>query len=169
MMKRSVAVLFAFILAAMLLTGCSIQVNMNKNNPSIEETLANSRLIPDPVKYDPDGAYQVVFRFKEGGFEKMDLSQAYVAFYPLTVMDQIETITSDDGSDEIPPMPADAQTAVDEAVGAGQLEKIAVITVETVDDRTLKVSFTDKDNPVKGKEYYFIIPNEGVSGKVVPA
>ncbi len=169
MMKRTVAVLFTFIFAAMLLTGCSIQINNNKNNPKIEETLANNKLIPDPVKYDPDGAYQVTFRFEEGGFEKMDLSQAYVAFYPLTIIDQIETITSDDGSDEIPLLPADAQTAVDEVTGAGQLEKIAVITVETVDDSTLKVSFTDKDNPVKGKEYYFIIPNEGVSGKVIPA
>ena len=169
MMKRTVAVLFTFIFAAMLLTGCSIQINNNKNNPKIEETLANNKLIPDPVKYDPDGAYQVTFRFEEGGFEKMDLSQAYVAFYPLTIIDQIETITSDDGSDEIPLLPADAQTAVDEVTGAGQLEKIAVITIETVDDRTLKVSFTDKDNPVKGKEYYFIIPNEGVSGKVIPA
>ncbi len=169
MMKRSVAILFTLVLAAMLLTGCSIQINNNKNNPTIEETLANNKLIPDPVKYDPDGAYQVTFRYEEGGFEKMNLSQAYVAYYPFTVMDQIETITSGEGSVETPPLPADAQAAVDEVTGAGQLEKIAVITVETVDDRTLTVSFTDKDNPVKGKEYYFIIPNAGISGKVIPA
>lgn len=98
----------------------------------------------------------------------MDLSQAYVAYYPFTVIDQIDAITSSDGSEEIPPLPSDAQDALDEVVGEDQLEKIAVITVETADDRTLKVSFADKDNPVKGKEYYFIIPNEGISGRVIP-
>ena len=167
-MKRATVYFIAFILASMLLMGCSINVNKNKNNPSIEETLANDLLLPDPVKYDPEGAYHVTFRYEKGGFEKMDLSQAYVAYYPFTVLDQIDAITADDGAEEIPPLPADAQDALDEAVGADQLEKIAVITVETADDKTLKVSFTDKDNPVQGKEYYFIIPNEGISGKVIP-
>ena len=144
-MKKAAAYFLAFIFASTLLMGCSININANKNNPSIEETLANDLLLPDPVKYDPEGTYQVTFRYEKGGFKKMDLSQAYVAYYPLTVLDQIETITSDDGAEEIPPLPADAQDAIDEAAGTDQLEKIAVITVETADDKTLKVSFTDKD------------------------
>ena len=167
-MKKVFVTVSLLILTALLLTGCSINVNMNKKIPDIEETLANSVLIPDPVKYDPEGAYTVTFRFEKGGFEKMDLSQAYVAYYPFTVIDQIDAITSGDDSEEIPPLPSDAQDALDEVVGEDQLEKIAVITVETADDRTLKVSFADKDNPVKGKEYYFIIPNEGISGRVIP-
>ena len=166
-MKRAAAYFIAFIFASMLLMGCSINVNKN-NNPSIEETLANDLLLPDPVKYDPEGAYHVTFRYEKGGFEKMDLSQAYVAYYPFTVLDQIEAITSNEGSEEIPTLPDDVQIEVDQTTGADHLEKIAVITVETKDDRTLIVSFTDKDNPVQEKEYYFIIPNEGISGKVIP-
>ena len=97
----------------------------------------------------------------------MDLSRAYVAYERLTVLDQIETIVGEDAED-IPPLPFDAQSALDEAVGEGELLKIAVITVETVDDKTVKVSFTDNDNPYIGKEYFFIIPNAGISGAVTP-
>ena len=97
----------------------------------------------------------------------MDLSQAYVAYYPFTIQDQIDAIT-DGNTEDVPPLPADAQNAVDEVTGANELQKIAVITVETVDDNTLRVSFTDKDDPLQGKEYYFIIPNEGLSAAIRP-
>ena len=168
MMKRTISIFAIFILAAMLLMGCSFQANVNKKNPSIEDTLAHNTLLPDSVKYNPEGTYQVTFHSDKGGFKKMDLSQAYVAYYPTSVMDQIDAITSDDGSNEIPPLPDDAQVEINEAIGADQLQKIAVITIVTLDDNTLEVSFTDNDNPVEGKEYFFIIPNEGISGSVIP-
>ena len=166
-MKTRIIKLAALCLAVMLLAGCSVRANINKGEPSVEELLANQKLVAEPVAYNADGAYTVTFRYDEGGFKKMDLSRAYVAYERLTVLDQIETIVGEDAED-IPPLPFDAQSALDEAVGEGELLKIAVITVETVDDKTVKVSFTDNDNPYIGKEYFFIIPNAGVSGAVTP-
>ena len=61
-----------------------------------------------------------------------------------------------------------AQAAYDEAMGLGELEKIAVIKIKTLDDYHLSVSFTDKHNPLPGKEYFFIIPNMGLAGSVAP-
>lgn len=167
-MNKKILMLVALCLAAMLLAGCSVRLNINKKEPAAEELLANAVLAADPVRYDPDGQYTVTFRYEQGGFTKMDLSRAYVAFYPVTIQDQIDAIVGED-TEDILPLPVDAQNAVDEVTGAGKLQKIAVITVETVDDQTLKVSFTDNDSPVIGKSYYFIIPNEGISGSVLPA
>lgn len=167
-MTKKILRLALLCLAASLLAGCAFHVNLNKEEKSAEELLADQALKADPVSYDPEGAYTVTFRYEKGGFEKMDLSRAYVAYYPFTIQDRVDAIVGED-TEDIPPLPADAQNAVDEVTGAGRLQKIAVITVETVDDKTLKISFTDKDDPLPGKEYYFIIPNEGLSGAVLPA
>ena len=43
-----------------------------------------------------------------------------------------------------------------------------MIKVLTVDDKTLTVSFKDTDNTIRGKEYFFIIPNAGLAGSVIP-
>lgn len=153
--------------AVLLLTGCGIRVNWNRKEPDTAELLANRVLIAEPVAYNPEGAYTVTFRYEAGGFLKMDLSRAYVAYNPLTVQDQIDAIVGEDTAD-IPPLPVDAQQAVDEALGEDQLQKIAVISIETVDDQTLRVSFTDRDNPISGREYYFILPDAGISGSVLP-
>ncbi|MBQ9268716.1 MAG: hypothetical protein IJ206_04255 [Oscillospiraceae bacterium] len=159
--------LAALCLAILTLSGCGLHFNVNDKLPSAEELLRNQNLTADPVEYNPEGTYSVIFRSDKGGFEKMDLSKAYVAYYPVTVEDQIDAVVGED-ADDVPPLPADAQSKIDEVTGAGELSKIAVVTIETVDDRTLKVSFTDKDNPVSGKEYFFIIPNEGLAGSVLP-
>ncbi len=166
-MKKSLVVLACLGLAAMLLAGCRVHWNVNKKEPSAEEMLANRALAADPVAYNTEGSYRVTFRYEKGGFKKMDLSRAYVAYYPLTITDRIDAIVGED-TEDIPPLPADAQEAIDEVTGAGQLQKIAVITIETVDDNTLTVSFTDRDEPISGREYYFLIPNEGLSGSVIP-
>ena len=166
-MNRRSILLAALCLAVLLLAGCSIRVHVNETEPSVEELLENQALTADTVAYNPDGEYTVTFRYEAGGFEKMDLSRAYVAYDVLTVQDQIDTIAGED-LESIPPLPADAQEEIDAVLGEGQLEKIAVVTVKTVDDQTLTVSFTDRDNPFHGKVYYFIIPNEGLSGSVQP-
>ena len=165
--KKAGTILTFLILAAILFTGCGVRVNVNKTIPNVEEMLANLTLIAEPVQYNSDGAYTVVFRYDKGGFKKMDLAQAYAAYYPITIQDQVETITGNN-TQQTPPLPADVQKAANDATGANQLEKIGVITVLTVDDQTLQVSFTDGDNPVKGREYFFIIPNEGLAGSVIP-
>ena len=164
---RKLTILVALCLAAALLTGCGIHFLFSTNEPSAEELLANRELIADPVPYSDEGSYAITFRYEKGGFAKMDLSQAYVAYYPFTVQDQIDTIVGDD-KEEIPPLPVDAQEAVNEVLGIGELKKIAVIKVLTVDDKTLTVSFKDTDNPIRGKEYFFIIPNAGLAGSVIP-
>ena len=166
-MKTGILRAVTLLLAAVLLAGCSVQVNLNKKEPSAEELLSDLSLTAESVAYDPEGAYTVTIRRDEGGFRKMDLSQAYVAYYPFTIQDQIDAIT-DGNTEDVPPLPADAQNAIDEVTGAKELQKIAVITVETVDDNTLRVSFTDRDDPLQGKEYYFIIPNEGLSAVIRP-
>ena len=166
-MKSKIIRLAALCFAVMMLAGCSIHVNVNKKEKSEEELLADRSLAADPVPYNADGAYTVTFRYEKGGFKKMDLSQAYVAYDPLTVLDQIETIVGDD-AEETPPMPTDLQNALNEVTGEGQMKKIAVISIETVDDSTLRVSFTDRDNPIIGKEYFFIIPNAGLTGAFTP-
>lgn len=159
--------LITMCLAVILLAGCSVKVNVTKKDPSAEELLANQELIADPVQYNSEGAYSIEFHYNQGGFEKMDLSKAYVAYYPFTAQNQIDTIVGED-TEDIPPLPTVGQDAINEAMGAEQLVKVAVITIETIDDKTVTVSFTDKDNPVSGKEYFFIIPNEGLSGSVLP-
>ncbi len=166
-MKTGILRAVTLLLAAVLLAGCSVQVNLNKKEPGAEELLADQSLAADSVAYDPEGAYTVTIRSEKDGFQKMDLSRAYVAYYPFTFQDQIDAIT-DGNTEDVPPLPADAQNAIDEVAGANELRKIAVITVETVDGNTLRVSFTDKDDPLQGKEYYFIIPNEGLSAAIRP-
>lgn len=166
-MKTSLIRLAALCLVALTLTGCGIHLNVNEKLPSAEELLKDQTLIAEPVEYNPEGTYSVTFRSDKGGFNKMDLSKAYVAYYPFTVDNQIDAIVGEDTGD-VPPLPADAQNAINEVTGAGQLAKIAVVTIETVDDQTVKVSFTDKDNPVSGKVYFFIIPNEALAGSFLP-
>ena len=166
-MKTSLIRLAALCLVALTLTGCGIHLNVNEKLPSAEELIKNRTLVADPVEYNPEGTYSVTFRSDKGGFEKMDLSKAYVAYYPFTVVNQIDAIVGEDAVN-VPPLPVDAQNAINEVTGAGQLEKIAVVTIETVDDWTVRVSFTDKDNPVSGKEYFLIIPNEWLAGSFLP-
>ena len=159
--------IFLVCLMAVLLAGCGVHVNVNKEQPDIQTILENKELIADPADYNPDGSYSVTFHYETGGFKNMDLSQAYVAYYPYTIMDQVESITGDD-SEDIPALPADVQNAMDDATGANQLQKIAIVAIETIDDNTLVVSFTDKDSPVKDREYFFLIPNEELSGSFIP-
>ena len=166
MNKKWIRIL-ALCLAAMLLAGCSVQIHVNEDLPSAEELLANRSLIADPVPYDADGQYTVIFRSAEGGFAQMDLSRAYVAYEPFTLQDQIDDIVGED-ADELPPLPADGQAALDEALDADTLVKIAIVTIRTLDDSTLQVSFTDPDPAPQGREYFFIIPNAGRSGSVIP-
>ncbi len=165
--KKMITMSVVLVLAAVLLAGCGIHININKKTPNVEDMLAEKALASEPVEYNADGKYTVTFRYDKGGFTKMDLSQAYVAYYPFTILDQIDTITGGE-SDDIPPLPIDVQNSVDGVTGANELKKIAVITVRTMDDNTLSVSFTDHDNPVNGIEYFFIIPNEGIAGSVIP-
>ena len=164
--KRKLCVSLLFVLA-LLLSGCGIHVNINESKPAVAEMLADQQLVLDPVDYSPEGAYTLTVHYDKGGFEKMDLSRAYVAYYPTTLRDQIDMITSGD-TEEIPPLPVDAQNVMDQATGVNELQKIAVIKILTVDDQTLNVSFTDNDNALRGREYYFIVPNEGLAGSVIP-
>ena len=164
---RKFTILVALCLATVLLAGCGIHFHFSKDQPGAEELLANRELIADPLPYSEEGSYAITFRYEKGGFAKMDLSQAYVAYHPITLQDQIDTIVGDD-KEEIPPLPFDAQEAVNDVLGIGELKKIAVIKVLTVDDKTLTVSFKDTDDPIRGKEYFFIIPNAGLAGSVIP-
>lgn len=165
--KKAAAALLALCLTALLLAGCGFRVNVNRDSVPLEELLVNQDLIGDLAEYDPEGKYTLNFYYEKGGFRKMDLSQAYVACYSVSFEEQIEGFTEGD-MEELPPLPPDAQAAFDEAMGFGELEKIGVIKIKTLDDYHLSVSFTDKHNPLPGKEYYFIIPNMGLAGSVAP-
>ena len=164
--KASFALLLALCLTALLLAGCGVRVNVNRGDLSVEELLVNQDLVSEPAAYREDGKYSFSFYYAKGGFLKMDLSQAYIAYYADTVLDEIEGITGEDW-EEIPPLPADAQEIFDDTIGSGQLEKIGVIKIETLNDNTLEVSFTDKSDPMPGREYFFIIPNMGLAGSVI--
>jgi len=153
-------------LASVLLAGCKVKVTINKPTHDLQETLENRALTADPVEFSPDGAYAVVFHYEKGGLTEMDMSRAYVAYYPYTVIDQIETITGGN-EEETPALPSDAQEMLDEAAGAGELQKIATVAILTMDDNTLKISFADPEN-VPGREYFFIIQDEGISGSFIP-
>ena len=85
----------------------------------------------------------------------------------MTVQDQIDTIVGDDLED-FPPLPEDAQIAFDESIGTMELRKIARIKIRTLNDNTVSVSFTDTDDPLPGREYFFVIPNAGLGGSVIP-
>lgn len=148
-----------------MLAGCTIHINEPKKSP--EELIENQQLTADPVEYDPEGTYNVTFHYDNGGLKDMDMSQAYVCFDPVSVMDQIESIT-DGNMEEIPELPQDALDELNEAIGEGELLKVAIITVKTVDDNTLEVSFTDTESPILGKEYFFVIPNEELAGSFIP-
>ena len=114
-----------------------------------------------------DGKYEIVFHYDKGSLAKIDLSQAYVAYYAMTVQDQIDTIVGEDLED-FPPLPEDAQIAFDESIGTMELRKIARIKIQTLNDNTVSVSFTDTDDPLPGREYFFVIPNAGLGGSVIP-
>ena len=146
-----------------MLAGCTIHINEPQKSP--EELIENQQLAADPVEYNPEGTYNVTFHYDNGGFADMDLSQAYVCFDPVSVLDQIENIT---GESEFPELPQDALDQLNEAIGEGGLVKVAIITVKTVDDNTLEVSFTDTESPIPGKEYFFVIPNEELAGSFIP-
>ncbi len=85
----------------------------------------------------------------------------------VTLLDQIETIT-DGNTEEVPELPQDALDELNEAIGEGEMVKVAIITVKTVDDNTLEVSFTDTESPIPGKEYFFVIPHEELAGSFIP-
>ena len=162
---RSVCLVSLFLLS-LLCSGCRVNIDPDKNAPTVEEMLASPALTAEGTEFSAEGSYTVTIRYDKGGFRDMDLSRAYVAYYPFTVTDQIDAITGGDSGD-IPPLPADAQSAIDEATGANELRKIAVIVVKTLDDTTLTVSFKDGE-ALPGQEYYFIIPNEGLAGVIRP-
>ena len=119
-LKTTLFRLAALCLAILTLSGCGLHFNVNDHLPSAEELLKHQTLAADPVEYNPEGAYSVTFRSEKGGFEKMDLSKAYVAYYPITVEDQIDAIVGEDVED-VPPLPTDAQSKIDEFTGAGRL------------------------------------------------
>ena len=175
---KRLAILIALVcVMVMVATGCRVKVNTDPQ-PDIEELLENTALEIDPVAYNLDGKYEITVHYAKGGFEDMDLSQAYVAYYPFTLQDQIDGITGEGADDdaagnadddgEIPPLPVDAQNAMDDVMGENDIQKIVVIVVKTLDDQTLTVSFSDQDNALRGREYYFVIPNEGLAGSVIP-
>ena len=165
--KRKRALALILCLAALGLTGCGIRVNVNTNTPNVEELLVNQDLAADPVVYNEDGKYEIVFHYDKGSLAKTDLSPAYVAYYAMTVQDQIDTIVGEDLED-FPPLPEDAQIAFDESIGTMELRKIARIRIRTLNDNTVSVSFTDTDDPLPGREYFFVIPNAGLGGSVIP-
>lgn len=163
--KAALALLLC--LTTILLAGCGIRINLNQESPDVEELPVNQDLAADPVLYNEDGKYEIVFHYDKGGFEKMDLSQAYVAYYGFTVQDQINTILGEDLED-LPPLPEDAQFAFDQATDAMELRRIARINIRTLNDNTLRVSFRDRDDPIPGREYFFVIPSTGLGGSVIP-
>ncbi len=163
-MKKTITIVTICMMLFML-AGCTIHINEPQKSP--EELIENQQLAADPVKYDPEGTYNVTFHYDNGGLKDMDMSQAYVCFDPVSVLDQIETIT-DGNTEEVPELPQDALDELNEAIGEGEMVKVAIITVKTVDDNTLEVSFTDTESPIIGKEYFFVIPNEELAGSFIP-
>ena len=161
----AIAVTFVCILT-FAVTGCSVRINTEPTK-SFEEMTEEQALEIDPVNYSSDGKYELTVHYAGGGFEKMNLGRAYIAYYPFTLQDQLDMIT-EDNTEEVPDLPADVQNTMNEVMGENDLQKVAVITVKTLDDQTLTVSFTDDDNAFPGREYYFVIPNEGLAGSVVP-
>lgn len=164
-MKNKIIAVITICLMLFMLAGCTIHINEPEKSP--EELIENHQLVADPVKYDPEGTYSVTFHYEDGGLADMDMSKAYVCYDPFSVLDQIETITGED-SEVIPELPQDALDELNEAIGEGEMLKVAIITVKTVDDNTLEVSFTDSDSPVPGKEYFFVIPSEELAGSFIP-
>lgn len=164
-MKKLLALLMTAALC-LALAAC-VKVNINTEPVDEEIIMAESAMTADPVAYSGDGKYDMTFRYEPGGLEKADLSRAYVAYYPTGVTDIVDNITGGE-DDGIPELPADAQAAIAEAEGTDELAHIAVIVIETLDDNTLTVSFTDDDQPLPGRTYWFIIPNLGIGGSVTP-
>ena len=161
-MKKTIALIVLLSTVVALFAGCGFHVNINKEQKDVSAMIEEQALSADPQTYNADGSYEIQIRYDKGGFEKMDLSQAYVAYSPVTAMDNIAAIEENSSAvtEDIPDLPTDAQQAVDEALGEDQLEHIAIIKVESVDDNTLNVSFTDSQNQFIVDEYYFVIPNE---------
>ena len=164
-MKKLLILLLTLALG-LALTAC-VKVNVNTEPVDTDQIMAESAMTADPAAYSTEGKYDITFRYEPGGLAEADMSQAYVAYYPTTVTDVVDAITGGE-DDGIPELPADAQEAVAEAEGADELAHIAVIVVETVDDNTLTVSFTDNEQPLQGRTYWFIIPNLGIGGSVTP-
>ena len=165
--KRKRALALVLCMAALLLSGCGLQVNVNTNTQEAWDLPVNQDLAADPAVYNEDGKYEIVFHYDKGSLAKMDLSQAYVAYYAMTVQDQIDTIVGEELED-FPPLPEDAQIAFDESMDTMELRKIAWIKIRTLNDNTLSVSFTDTDDPLPGRQYFFVIPNAGLAGSVIP-
>ena len=160
--------LIALLIAALCLALAScVKVNITTEPVDEERIMAESALTGDPVAYSEEGKYEMTFRYEPGGLAEADMSQAYVAYYPTGVTDIVEAITGGE-DDGIPELPADAQEELAEAEGTDGLARIAVIVVATLDDNTLKVSFTDSEQPLPGRTYWFIIPNLGIGGSVTP-
>ncbi len=163
-MKKTITIVTICMMLFML-AGCTIHINEPQKSP--EELIENQQLAADPVEYNSEGTYNVTFHYDNGGLNDMDMSQAYVCFDPVSVLDQIESIT-DGNTEEVPELPQDALDELNEAIGEGEMVKVAIITVKTVDDNTLEVSFTDTESPILGKEYFFVIPNEELAGSFIP-
>lgn len=164
-MKKLLTLLLA--LALCLALAACVKVNITTESVDEERIMAESAMTADPVAYSEEGKYEMTFRYEPGGLAEADMSQAYVAYYPTTVTDVVDAITGGE-DDGIPELPADAQEELAEAEGADELAHIAVIVVETLDDTTLRVSFTDDEQPLQGRTYWFIIPNLGIGGSVTP-
>lgn len=160
MKKRTVLLSAAALLAIALLAGCGARVNFVSMPENIRELMEENALTADPVEFNLKGVYRIVFHYDQGGFKKADLSKAFVAYYPYTLNDQIDTITGGE-TESIPPLPKDAADIME---GDKELEKIAIIEVETLDDKTLAVTFTDEDQPPRGRTYWFVIPNLNLAG-----
>ena len=160
--------LIALLIAALCLTlAACVRVNVNTQPLDEAQIMAESAMTADPAAYSTEGKYDITFRYEPGGLAEADMSQAYVAYYPTTVTDVVDAITGGE-DDGIPELPADAQEAIAEAEGTDELQHIAVIKIATLDDNTLRVSFTDDETPRPGRTYWFIVPGPDIGGSVTP-
>ena len=167
-MKKTAISILCLGMILTVLAGCSVNVNVNKEKPDVGAMIAENALKADPLEFNIDGVYSAVFRYGKGGFENMDLSEAYIAYYPTGLTDTINSITEgSSGDDEIPDLPEDVQDIIADMEGTDKLEKVAITTVETQDDTTLKVCFKDPDQLAKDHTYFFVIPNENLAGAVI--
>lgn len=162
-MKRLIVIPMLACLALLAVSGCSVRVNVNTQPVDVETLMKENALKSDPVEFNTDGKYRLVFHYDQGGFENADLSGSYVAFYPY---DLVADVTSkyESGTD-IPPLPADVQAIID---GDKELEKQPVITWKVLDDKTVQVAFADPDQPYDGRTYWYIIPSLNLAGSATP-
>lgn len=162
-MRKTIILLFSTVITVFLLAGCATKVNLVSEPKNIDELMEESALSSEPIEFNSAGEYVLTFHYDKGGFSDADMSKAYVAYYPSGIDDMVDVITGGETGD-IPALPEDAASAYSASQGTDKLEKIAVIKVLTVDDKTLEVSFRDPDQPVNGRDYWFFIPNLNLAG-----